>query len=65
MSRSNQKITSDDREALLALYLAQGQAAAAARAAELGVGPDYAKKLACERGHAPRYVKTGSLRRAG
>lgn len=60
---ANRKIAPADREALLALYLAHGQDAAAARAAELGVGESYARKLACERGFRPRQVATGSLRR--
>lgn len=59
---ANRKITPQDREALLALYLTHGQDAAAARAATLGVGPNYARKLASERSLRPRYVPTGSLR---
>lgn len=60
---AGRKISAQDREALLELYLTHGQAAAAAYAAVLGVGANYARKLASERNYPPRYVPTGSLRR--
>jgi hypothetical protein len=60
---AGRKITPQQREALLALYLAHGHDAAAAHAATLGVGPNYARKLASERNYRPLYVATGSLRR--
>lgn len=58
----NRKITSEQREEILRVFLAHGDETASALAIQFGLHPNYARKLASERGYLPFRNRAGSLR---
>lgn len=63
MPSNNAKITREQREEILTLYIRGDRALAQAKADTLGLNGDYAYKLAVARGLVPRqYRNWGHLR---
>ena len=60
----NRRISSDQREEILRVFLTEGDDAAAAMALRYRLNAKYGRKLACERGYAPLQVPAGTLRKA-
>jgi hypothetical protein len=65
MSRGghNRRITTEQREEILRVFLTYGDTAASVIASHHGLSRDYARKLACDRGYRPIKVWAGTLRR--
>lgn len=60
----NRRITHDQREEILRVFLTEGDDAAAAMALHYRLSAKYGRKLACERGYRPIRFPAGSLRTA-
>lgn len=58
----NRKITTEQREYIIHLFLMEGIEPAQHMATALGLGPNYVRKLASERGYRPSQIIAGTLR---
>jgi hypothetical protein len=58
----NRKITAATRKKILRTHLLDGAEAGSALAASHGLSPNYARKLASERGYRPLLIPAGSTR---
>lgn len=58
----NRKITTEQRDEILRLFLTEGIDRAQAVATKHGLGLNYVRKLASERGYRPSQIIAGTLR---
>lgn len=60
--KHNTKVSALQREEILLVHLTEGVEAGSAISRKYGLGPNYARKLASERGYKPVVIPTGTLR---